>query len=257
MNDLSNRTDSAALRQIYRAIARKLIEKHHWTLQTEHDLVEMALGASQPPNAPTDAEQHIKGQYNIVLFDACRQTHDQKRCEQAYTELFHYLYRAAYNRWPDLAEDVTQQALLLVHEHIARCANPAAFRSFALFQLLRAYKELIRRRRDSLPLDDLVESTVEGDAEALDTPLLEIEQFQMLMDAIGRLPDRRQRDVVLLKYFEGLSDAEIHERLNITVGHIRVLRNRALNMLRGDTTLRTYNRWPGDETRRQEEPGEL
>jgi hypothetical protein len=74
-----------------------------------------------------------KANIAVTLFDACRQTEDQKRCEQAYTELFRYLYRAAYNRWPDLAEDVTQHALLLVHQHIARCANPAAFRSFGCF----------------------------------------------------------------------------------------------------------------------------
>lgn len=257
MNDLPNHTDIAALRRMYRAIVRTLIEKHHWTLHTEHDLVETALAASQPPTAPDDAEQLIKGQYNVALFDACRQTEDQKRCEQAYTELFRYLYRAAYNRWPDLAEDVTQQALLLIHQHIARCTNPAAFRSFALFQLLRAYKELVRRRHDGLPLDDLAQSAADDGREALDTQLLDNEQVQVLMEAIERLPDRRQRDVVLLKYFEGLSDAEIHERLNITVGHIRVLRNRALNLLRSDTLLRAYYRSTGDQTQWQKELGEL
>jgi RNA polymerase sigma-70 factor, ECF subfamily len=57
-----------------------------------------------------------------------------------------------------------------------------------------------------------------------------------LAAALARLPDKR-RQVVELFWFEGLSDAEISERLGCSVGAVRVIRFRALRELQSPQLL--------------------
>jgi RNA polymerase sigma-70 factor (ECF subfamily) len=54
----------------------------------------------------------------------------------------------------------------------------------------------------------------------------------LLAAALARLPER-DRAVVELFWFDGLPDEEIHRRLGLSVGAIRVMRLRALRKLRG------------------------
>ena len=86
-------------------------------------------------------------------------------------------------------------------------------------------------------LDDLAEVLAAGEPGALAQHLLSEESSAALLQAIERLPDSRQRSVVLWKFFGGLSDEDIGHRLDITSGHVRVLRHRGLDRLRGDAQL--------------------
>ena len=169
-----------------------------------------------------------------------RQQDFQKR-EVAFGDLYRFLYRAAYNRWPELAEDATQRALVLVYEQIDRCREPGTFLAFALNKLRHAFQQEQRARKSSdasIDEEDLDLVLTDGEPDALEQRLLSEESTTALLQAVERLADPRQRSVVLWKFFGGLSDEEIGRQLGIQPGHVRVLRHRGLDRLRADAVLK-------------------
>ena len=222
---------------ILRQVVHDLIKKHQWTLLSGDDLVNLVMTGTQASVTKTEIVQAVQHHYALVLYGACRQSEDMAKREQAYQELFRLLYRAAYNRWPNIAEDVTQRALMLVYEQIDRCRLPGAFVSFALNKLRHAYQQEMRGRGKEVAN---METDEERPDDAQPLPEIDLEQkerMQMLIAAIERLPNQRQQDVVRLKYFDGLSGEVIAERVNTTPGNVRVLLYRALDRLRQDEQL--------------------
>ena len=240
MRDTPGHTDDIASRQTCRRAVRRLIKKHDWALLSEDDLVTLVLGAAQPEASPAGLRKQAMHQYTMVLYEACRQTKDPHRRERAYRELFRYLFRAAYNRWPDLAEDVTQRALVLVYEQIDRCRHPGTFLAFALYKLQHAFQQERRARGNKYPEDGIGQGSVEENRAALQPRLEQKERLQMLVEAIRRLPDKRQQKAILLRFLGGLSDEEISMHLGVTVSSVRVLRHRGIARLREDEQLRGY-----------------
>jgi RNA polymerase sigma-70 factor (sigma-E family) len=59
-----------------------------------------------------------------------------------------------------------------------------------------------------------------------------------LWPALGRLP-KRQRAVIVLRYFEDLTEVQVAAELGITVGTVKSHTSRALSALRSDTGIRT------------------
>jgi len=175
--------------------------------------------------------------YTTALYEACRQTQDPERRERGYEELYRLLYRVAYNRWPELAEDATQRALVLVYEQIDRCRNPVAFVAFALGKLRHAFQQEQRARGRELLLDEKVQHVARDERATPPDCLEKQERLQALLDSITQLPDKHQQQAIILKYFAGLSDNEIGARLEFTANHVRVLRHRGLQRLRQDARL--------------------
>ncbi len=231
--------------QTCRRVVRGLIEKYEWALLPADRLVELVLGSIRAEVSPAKLEKLATYHYTIALYEACRQAEDPAQRERGYQELFRFLFRAAYNRWPDLAEVVAQGALALVYQQIDRCHSPATFLAFALHKLRQAFKDELRARGKELSLDDLPVEEIsrldpEEDQKSSQSALEQQERLQILVEAIKELPDERQQKVILLKFFNGLSDEAIATRLQITPGHVRVLRHRALKRLRENKRLRKY-----------------
>src|SRR4029079_1002340 len=124
MREVSGRVDASAAHPAYLEIVRALIAKNNWSLVPEDDLVARASSADQPAGAPDDPARRATYHYTIALYEACCQSNDSERRELAYSDLFCYLYRVAYPRWPDLAVPAAQRALALVYEQIDRCREP-------------------------------------------------------------------------------------------------------------------------------------
>jgi RNA polymerase sigma factor (sigma-70 family) len=243
MRDDSDHTAVASFLDCQR-IVQALIKKYDWALLQEEALVELVLSSIESEVSPAEVKRLTKHRYTMALYEACRQTEDLDRRERGYHELFRFLFRAAYNKWPELAEDAMQRALLLVYKQIDRCQNPGTFLAFALYKLRQAFKDEQRargiKREMSRPSPEIHQVIAERDWPARQWCLDQQELLQVLLDAIKRLPNDLEQKAILLKFFGGLSDAEIGERLGITVDYVRVLRHRGIARLRKDKRLRGY-----------------
>lgn len=242
MRDDADHATDTALRLDCRYIVRDLIRRYEWALLSEDELAELVLGSVESEISPAEVGRLAKHYYAIAMYEACRQDEDHDRREQGYYELSRYLFRAAYNRWPELAEDATQRALLLVYEQIGRCRSPGTFLAFALYKLRQAFKqEPHARSKEEVEIEPEPGPGSAGQEGAEAWTYLEgQERCQMLLEAIQRLPNDLMRKAVLLKYLEGLSDAEIGERLEITANYVRVLRHRGIRLLKKDKHLTEY-----------------
>jgi RNA polymerase sigma factor (sigma-70 family) len=235
----ASQADDTVVYQTCQRVVHLLTAKYRWTLLSEEKLTALVIDAVQRGHILDNLEPLVTHLYTLALYSACRKKDDLELHERGYTDLFRYLYRAACQRWPDLAEDVTQRALLLVYQQIQRCTNPAAFRSFALFKLLQAAKELRRSAGIDQSLEIISPAALAESDDTLTAALVRQEGTGTLLDALKRLQDA-QRHTISLKFFSGLSDDEIAEQLAITAGHVRVLRFRGLEQLRQDPHLREY-----------------
>ena len=244
MGDGVIHTNQALRLQCERTV-QALVERYEWSLLPQDSLVELVLKEIALPGLPTESvdvrciEKQVKHQYTAILYEACRQKDDLDRREQGYAELFRFLFRVAHNRWPELAQDATQRALVLVYEQIERCRSPGAFLAFALFKLRHAFKQEQRpKNQESVPIEMVAD--VKPDRETPEACLEEQDISQLLLETVMSLPKEPEQKVILLKFFDGLSDMEIGERLGITTGYVRVLRHRGIARLRQDSRLRAF-----------------
>lgn len=138
------------------------------------------------------------------------------------------LLRFAYLLCADAqrAEDFVQEALVLCHRRWRRIEHDAGLDAYVRKTILRQFLSWRRRKTaDDVPTDrfderggqdDMVETIGERDA-----------MHRLLV----RLP-RRQRAVLVLRYYEDLSDQRIAELLGCSAATVRVHASRGLAHLR-------------------------
>ena len=248
--DKNHPADSPALQ----VVIRGLVQRYDWALLSEEALVEAVLSSIPPGASESEIRRQARHCYITVLYKACHQTDDQARRERAFHELSHYLFRAAYNRWPDMAEDVTQRALILVCEQIDRCEAPGTFLAFALWKLRHAFQQELKvRKNDDVPDDDVSRGELQQRPSNPSDHVDQGECLRVLLEAIQLLPDIRKQKAIVLKFIGDLSDDEIAERLEVSVSNVRVLRHRGLRRLRKDRRLRNYFKTMSNKKTRSEE----
>jgi RNA polymerase sigma factor (sigma-70 family) len=233
-----------------RAVVRALRERHGWAVLSEDEPVRLVLGAVSAggPKSWAALAEHV---YSIALHEACLEAADPARQWRAYEELHQQLYRVAFHRWPELAEDAAQRAIELVFRQIERCHSPGAFMMFALWKLRQALKEERRLRglvgprppaagtpeetaitRPQLAGGDsrevalgrqvspALQSASGNDAAEPDLArgLIDRDCLELLWASLLRLPNPEQRQAILLRFLGELDDQEIAARLGVTVG---------------------------------------
>ncbi len=141
------------------------------------------------------------------------------------------LHRTAYLLTGDwtLAEDLLQTALAKTYLRWDRIesADPEAYVRRVLANTHATWWR--RRWRGEVPYEVLPD-TAAADRWA------DVDARAALLAALGRLP-RRMRAVVVLRYHEDLSEAQVAEALGISVGTVKSQCSKALAKLRDDTTL--------------------
>ncbi|MEV6105578.1 SigE family RNA polymerase sigma factor [Streptomyces sp. NPDC051940] len=143
------------------------------------------------------------------------------------------LYATAYHLTGDRfeAEDLLQTALFSTYRAWDRISDKAAVGGYLRRTMTNLHISAWRRRKlAEYPTEELPETAAETDA------MRGTELRAVLWQALARLPEL-QRTMLVLRYYEGRTDPEIAETLNISVGTVKSSIWRSLRRLREDEAL--------------------
>jgi RNA polymerase sigma-70 factor (sigma-E family) len=143
----------------------------------------------------------------------------------------HALLRTAYLLTGDqhLAEDLVQTALEKAATHWGSIRVAAAAETYVRRTMYREQVTLWRRRRlTELPMSEIPEQRRPGATGAADDT---VEDRMVLRDALMTL-GRRQRTVLVLRYFEDLTEQQVADALGISLGTVKSTAHKALTRLR-------------------------
>jgi RNA polymerase sigma-70 factor (sigma-E family) len=126
---------------------------------------------------------------------------------------------------PHDAADLLQESLLRVRAAWHRIVNKREPEGYVRTTMARVQISVWRGRRRERLMAEPPERVYHDDA------LTRVEEDDGLWRALGGLP-RKQRAVLVLRYYESLSDAEIAEVLGISRATVRSQASRALSKLR-------------------------
>lgn len=144
------------------------------------------------------------------------------------------LYATAYHLTGDRfeAEDLLQSALFSTYRAWDRITDKAAVGGYLRRTMTNLHISAWRRRKlNEYPTEELPE-TPSADHDAMRGTELRA----VLWQALARLPEL-QRTMLVLRYYEGRTDPEIADILNISVGTVKSSIWRSLRRLREDDVL--------------------
>ena len=149
--------------------------------------------------------------------------------ERHHSSLLGFLYRMTGGDRA-LAEDLVQDTFLHVLRSIRQYRPAQRFKPWLYAIALNAardhFKRADTRRTDTVSDEDLAAVPV-----PMDDPVLTADDIQQIAAAIKRLP-LHQREVVVLRYYEDWSLAEIAEALHIPTGTVKSRLSLGLQRLR-------------------------
>jgi len=142
--------------------------------------------------------------------------------------------RVAYGIADGEADDVTQDAFLKAYRNLERFRAGGSFRAWLLAIVANEARNRRRSfvRRGALALR-VRDASDDGGAEDPADAAVRRARRQQLVDAVARLPDR-DREVVALRYFAGLTEAEMAAGLGCAPGTVKSRLARALVRLRAE-----------------------
>ncbi|MET3982404.1 SigE family RNA polymerase sigma factor [Streptomyces sp. PvR034] len=131
------------------------------------------------------------------------------------------------------AEDLLQTALAKTYVAWDRIEDHRALDGYVRRTLVNTRTSQWRKRKvDEFSCDELPETDVAPAADPAEAQALRDAMWR----AVTRLPDR-QRAMVVLRYYEDLSEAQTAELLGVSVGTVKSAVSRALVKLREDPEL--------------------
>ncbi len=143
------------------------------------------------------------------------------------------LYATAYHLTGDRfeAEDLLQSALFSTYRAWDRITDKAAVGGYLRRTMTNLHISAWRRRKlNEYPTEELPETAGDHDA------MRGTELRAVLWQALARLPEL-QRTMLVLRYYEGRTDPEIAEILDISVGTVKSSIWRSLRRMRDDEAL--------------------
>lgn len=134
---------------------------------------------------------------------------------------------------PSDAEDLLQTALTKTYVAWDRIEDHRALDGYVRRALLNTRTSQWRKRKvDEFACDELPEPETVPEPDPADQQVL----HDAMWRAVMKLPDR-QRAMVVLRYYEDLSEAQTAEVLGVSVGTVKSAVSRALGKLREDPEL--------------------
>jgi RNA polymerase sigma-70 factor, ECF subfamily len=150
--------------------------------------------------------------------------------EHHYDSLLGYLYRMLSGNRP-LAEDLVQETFLRVVRSIDRYTYPRPFKPWLYSiatNLARNYYDSAETRRTTVGIDDV---NAPDDAPGIEDVLTHQRNVEHVIAVLDALPDH-QREVIILRYYQECSLAEIAEVLKLPVGTVKSRLSIGLSRLR-------------------------
>ena len=127
---------------------------------------------------------------------------------------------------PSTAEDVVQEAFTGLHRHWAGLRDEAAAVAYLRTAVVNGSRSVLRRRRtarDYVPPHQV-------NARSAESLAMLSAEHQAVVDALGTLPPR-QREVLVLRYYGGMSEAEIADATGISRGTVKSTASRGLDAI--------------------------
>jgi RNA polymerase sigma-70 factor, ECF subfamily len=155
--------------------------------------------------------------------------------ERYLTKIYNYIYYRTGNHQD--AEDLTAKVFYRALSHIEKYVDKGVPFQAWLYRIAHNLVANFHRdkgRRKIIPLDDYIAHTLRSDAPDKQAEISE--QKEGLMDAIRHLPAERQQ-LIILKFLEQKSNAEIGKIMERTEGAIKSLYHRTLLSLRDELQL--------------------
>ena len=152
--------------------------------------------------------------------------------ERYMPKMYNYIYYRTSNQHD--AEDLTARVFFRAMSHIGGYVDKGLPFQAWLYRIahnLVANWHRDQGRRKIIALDDYVTHSLKS--EAPDRLAEELDEREQLMQAVHRLPEDRQQ-LLLLKFIDQLSNAEIGEIMSRTEGAVKSLYHRTLLALRDE-----------------------
>jgi RNA polymerase sigma-70 factor (sigma-E family) len=125
---------------------------------------------------------------------------------------------------PSTAEDVVQEAFTGLHRNWTGLRDEAAAIGYLRAAVVNGSRSVLRRRRtarDYVPPHQV-------NARSAESLAMLSAEHQAVVDALATLPPR-QREVLVLRYYGGMTEAEIAEATGISRGTVKSTASRALD----------------------------
>lgn len=124
------------------------------------------------------------------------------------------------------AEDVVQDAFAGLHRHWPSLRDHQAALGYLHRAVVNNSRSLLRRRRTARSYV----APHHGEARSAESLAMLSVEHQAVVGALGRLP-RRQREVLVLRYYGGLSEVEIADAIGVSTGTVKSTAARGLASL--------------------------
>jgi RNA polymerase sigma-70 factor (sigma-E family) len=127
---------------------------------------------------------------------------------------------------PATAEDVVQEAFTGLHRHWAGLRDEAAALGYLRTAVVNGSRSVLRRRKTArgyVPPH-------QANARSAESLAMLTTEHQSVVAALGQLPPR-QREVLVLRYYGGMSEAEIATATGVSRGTVKSSASRALDVL--------------------------
>jgi RNA polymerase sigma-70 factor (sigma-E family) len=125
-----------------------------------------------------------------------------------------------------VAEDIVQDAFAGVHAHWWQLRDERSAEGYLRRAVVNGSRSLLRRRRTARRYT----WPVAADEPGADSDVLAADEHHRLRRALSQLP-RRQREVLVLRYWADLREAEIADAMGISVGTVKSTASRAVRAL--------------------------
>jgi RNA polymerase sigma-70 factor (sigma-E family) len=125
-----------------------------------------------------------------------------------------------------LAEDIVQDAFAGMHAHWRRLRDEGSAEGYLRRAVVNRSRSQLRRRRTARSY----EWPAAGEEPGANAGYLAADEHNRLRHAVSQLP-RRQREVLVLRYWADLSEAEIADAMGISAGTVKSTASRAVRAL--------------------------